>query len=47
MVSDGSTAVTALSFGSYEPAPPPTLTTLRASPSAALIFAAMRGSGLR
>ena len=37
IVSEGSTAITSMSSGSYEPAPAPTLTTERASPSASLI----------
>ena len=45
--SDGSTAVTSRSTGSYDPVPAPTFSTLRASPSAVWIIAAMRGSGLR
>src|SRR5580704_290916 len=44
MTADGSTAVTCRSGGSYAPVPAPTLTTVRASPSAAQIRAASRGS---
>ena len=44
---DGSIAVTCRSAGSYEPAPAPTLITVRASPKARLIKATMRGSGCR
>ncbi len=47
IVSDGSTATTARSAGSYDPAPAPTFTTVRASPSARRITAAHRGSGRR
>ena len=47
IVCDGSTATTRRSRGSYEPVPAPTLTTLRASPSAAWIAASMRGSAVR
>src|SRR5450631_4281158 len=43
MAADGSTAVTSRSSGSYDPAPAPTLTTDRASPSAAWTYAAPRG----
>lgn len=44
---EGSTAVTSRSGGSYEPAPAPTLRTLRALPRTSSIAAAMRESGLR
>src|SRR4051812_37917709 len=44
MVADGSIAVTSRSGDSYEPAPAPTFTTVRASPSARSMAAAMRGS---
>ena len=44
ITADGSTAVTSRSRGSYEPVPAPTLTTVRASPSAARIGSAGRGS---
>src|ERR1700733_7418964 len=44
MTADGSTAVTSLSGGSEEPVPAPTFSTVRASPSAAQICAAIRGS---
>jgi hypothetical protein len=47
MTADGSTAVTSRSDGSYDPVPAPTLTTVRASPSAAQIRAAIRGSAGR
>jgi len=47
MEADGSTAVTVRSTGSYDPAPAPTLSTVRASPSASRMCAAMRGSGRR
>lgn len=45
--SEGSTAVTIRSAGSYDPVPAPTFTTVLASPRAAEIAAAMRGSGRR
>jgi hypothetical protein len=41
---DGSTAMTLRPGGSYEPVPAPTFSTVRASPSAAQIRAAIRGS---
>jgi hypothetical protein len=44
---DGSTGVTWRSAGSYEPAPAPTFSTVRAAPSAWLIRAAIRASGRR
>ncbi len=47
ITSDGSTAITSRSRGSYEPVPAPTFTTDRASPSAATIAAAIRGSSRR
>ena len=47
MTSDGSTARTQRSVGSYEPEPAPTFTTVRAGPSAVWIAAAIRGSGRR
>jgi hypothetical protein len=47
ITSDGSTAVTSRSAGSYAPVPAPMFTTVRASPSAARILAAMRGSSRR
>jgi hypothetical protein len=47
ITSDGSTATTSRSCGSYDPAPAPTFTTVRASPSAARIRAAILGSGRR
>ena len=47
ITADGSTAVTSRSRGSYAPAPAPTLSTVRASPSAAWMIAAMRGSSAR
>jgi hypothetical protein len=47
MTADGSTAVTSRSRGSYEPLPAPTLSTVRAPPSAPWITAAIRGSSPR
>ncbi len=47
MVSDGSSATTSRSVGSYEPAPAPTFKIFEASPSAAWIAASHRGSGVR
>ena len=47
MTSLGSTAITWRSSGSYEPAPAPTLTTVRASPRADMIRARRRGSSRR
>ena len=47
ITADGSTAVTSRSRGSYAPAPAPTFSTVRASPSAAWIAAAIRGSSPR
>jgi hypothetical protein len=47
ITSDGSTATTSRSRGSYAPVPAPTFTTLRASPSAAWILARIRGSSRR
>jgi hypothetical protein len=47
ITADGSTAVTSRSGGSYEPAPAPTFSTDRASPSAARMRAARRGSSRR
>ena len=47
IVSDGSTAVTSRSAGSYAPAPAPTFTTVRASRRAARMRAAIRGSSRR
>ena len=47
ITSEGSTAVTSRSVGSYGPVPAPTFTTVRASPSAARILAPMRGSSRR
>jgi len=47
MAGSGSTAVTSRSRGSYAPWPAPTLTIVRASPSAAWISAAIRGSSRR
>ena len=47
IAAEGSTATTGRSSGSYEPAPAPTFTTVRAAPSAAWTRAAIRGSGRR
>jgi hypothetical protein len=47
IVSDGSTATTSRSAGSYAPVPAPTLTTVRASPSAARMRRGIRGSSRR
>src|SRR5262249_56841709 len=47
IVSDGSTATTGRSRGSYAPAPAPTFTVGRTSPSARVIAPAMRASGRR
>jgi hypothetical protein len=47
IVALGSTANTQRPAGSYEPAPAPTLITVRASPRAASIRAAILGSGRR
>jgi len=47
ITSDGSTATTSRSCGSYDPAPAPTFTTVRASPSATRMRAAIRGSSRR
>src|SRR4051812_25103356 len=44
IISDGSMAITSRSGDSYEPAPAPTFATVRASPSARSMAAAMRGS---
>jgi hypothetical protein len=43
----GSIGITRRSRGSYDPAPAPTFTTVRASPRAAWMSAAMRGSSRR
>ena len=45
IVADGSTAVTCLSTGSYDPAPAPTLSTVSASLRYDRITASIRGSG--
>jgi hypothetical protein len=47
MTRDGSIATSLRSSGSYAPAPAPMFTTVTASPSAAWIAAAIRGSGRR
>jgi hypothetical protein len=47
MTADGSIASTRRSPGSYEPAPAPTFSTERATPSAAVNRSAMRGSARR
>ena len=47
MTADGSTAITSMSRGSYEPLPAPTFTTDWASPSAARTAVWMRVSGRR
>jgi len=47
MTSDGSTATTRRPFGSYEPVPAPTFTTLVAPARADSSCAAIRGSGRR
>ena len=44
ITSEGSTAVTSRSVGSYEPVPAPTLTTVCASPSAFQMGSASLGS---
>ena len=44
---DGSTAVTSRPSGSYEPAPAPTFSTVRADPSDSSMRAAILGSGCR
>ena len=47
MLGDGSIASTRRPGGSYEPAPAPTFTTVRAVPRAASMRSAIRGSGRR